>query len=148
MFIIYYKKIKELPSSYISTIYIRFRKVALLRWYYSFSYRLVCKIYNLPLLKVVLRSVIATLTFAFHILLTLAPENIINIFTLLFKTGYIVSTASYKPLLFCMCRQSQVEKTQRDHTALLIYTFLSHTYFTTGFRNGLMISVPVLPHYS
>lgn len=44
-----YKKIKELPSSYISTIYIRLRKVALLRWNYGFSYRLACKIYNLPL---------------------------------------------------------------------------------------------------
>ena len=103
-YIINPKKIKELPSSYISTIYIRLRKVALLRRDYGFSYRLACKIYNLPLFKVVLRSVIATLTFAFHILLTLAPVNIINIFTLLFKTGYIVSTASHKPLLFCMCR--------------------------------------------
>jgi len=26
--------------------------------------------------------------------------------------------------------------------------FTSHTYFTTGFRNGLMISVSALPHYS
>jgi len=41
-------QIKGLPSSKISTNYIRFRKVALLRWILGFSNKLVCRIYYLP----------------------------------------------------------------------------------------------------
>lgn len=117
-------KIKGLPSSDINTI-VRFRGIALLRWKYGLPLDQYVESIAFHNNFVALRSVFTIFTFVPHVLLhqllkiyiilssfiasiARRKRGDIDIFALLFKTGYIVPTASHFTLLTSMCRQCQV----------------------------------------
>ena len=87
------------------------------------------------------RSVIVTFAFATHILCHTSSYNLFYRLHCLCNFIHIItnyaSANSVKP------RTGLV-----DSNHIVIIRFMSNTYFTTGFRNGLMISVYALPHYS